>query len=94
MSTDSEPVRWFVYILRTSKGQLYTGISTDTQRRLQEHEAGKVGAKSLRGKGPLKLEWQLEVENRSEASRLEAKIKQLGKAAKEQLLLDNILAKD
>ena len=89
---------WFVYILRTAGGALYTGITTDVSRRLDEHAgigAGakgakgvkrKKGAKSLRGKGPLELVWHTAVKNRSEASVLEARIKKLSRNSKEQLV--------
>ena len=40
---------WHVYMLRTAAGHLYTGISTEPQRRLLQHEGGKLGARSLRG---------------------------------------------
>jgi putative endonuclease len=77
---------WFVYMLRTGSGALYTGITTDTARRLGEHQSGKRGARSLRGKGPLTLVWQLPAENRAAASRLEAKLKRLGKHDKERIV--------
>ncbi len=89
---------WFVYILRTAGGSLYTGITTDVKRRLNEHagigngvkgEKGatsKKGAKSLRGKGPLVLVWSTVVKDRSEASVLEARIKKLSRNAKEKLV--------
>lgn len=77
---------WFVYMLRTQAGSLYTGITTDPQRRLVEHETGKGGARSLRGKGPLVLVWQREVDDRGSALRLEAYIKRLTKADKERIV--------
>ncbi len=77
---------WFVYILRTGAGALYTGITTDVERRLGEHAGGKAGARSLRGKGPLQLVWQWPVPDRSSASRLEAKLKRLPKADKERIV--------
>jgi len=92
---------WFVYILRTAGGSLYTGITTDVERRLSEHAgigngakvvkgakgaAIKKGAKSLRGKGPLVLVWHTAVKDRSEASVLEARIKKLSRNAKEKLV--------
>ena len=77
---------WFVYMLRTGSGALYTGISTDPQRRLGEHQVGKLGARSLRGKGPLQLVWQQAATDRSSASKLEARIKQLNKADKERVV--------
>lgn len=79
---------WHVYMLRTRAGHLYTGISTDPHRRLQQHETGKAGARSLRGKGPLHLVWQQAVGDRSAASKLEAAIKKLAKSAKERLVTE------
>jgi putative endonuclease len=79
---------WHVYMLRTRAGHLYTGISTDPHRRLQQHETGKAGARSLRGKGPLQLVWQQAAADRSAASKLEAAIKKLAKSAKERLVTD------
>src|SRR5690606_28187196 len=47
--------QWFIYLVRSRPGHLYTGITTDVGRRLREHEAGRTGARSLRGKAPLTL---------------------------------------
>lgn len=77
---------WFVYILRTKAGHLYTGITTDVGRRLAEHGAGSRGAKSLRGKGPLALVFTLAAADRSEASKLEARVKKLSRPDKERLV--------
>lgn len=77
---------WQVYIVQTAAGLLYTGISTDPERRLQEHEAGKKGARSLRGKGPLEIVFLANAADRSAASVLEARIKRLKKAEKLQLI--------
>lgn len=77
---------WQVYIVLTAAGLLYTGISTDPLRRLQEHESGKKGARSLRGKGPLQIVFLAPAADRSAASILEARIKRLRKAQKLQLI--------
>jgi putative endonuclease len=69
-------VAWHLYLIETASGALYTGITTDVQRRLAEHCAGR-GAKALRGKGPLSLVHHEAVGTRSEALRLEAAIKRL-----------------
>lgn len=50
---------WHLYLLRTTSGMLYTGITTDVARRLTQHQAGK-GAKALRGKGELALVFHCE----------------------------------
>lgn len=77
---------WFVYMVRTSKGALYTGITTDVHRRFAEHQAGAPrGARSLRGKGPLELVFHSSVGDRSRASRLEWQIKRWPRARKEAL---------
>jgi putative endonuclease len=83
------PPTWNVYMLRTANGALYTGITTDVDRRLKEHASGNKGAKSLRGKGPLSLVLELSATDRSEASSLEARIKQLSKEEKERLVSGN-----
>ena len=83
---------WSVYLIRTRQGALYTGITTDVERRFVEHQQGTVGAKYLRSKGPLTLVYQRELGNRSLASRVEYAIKQLTKVKKEEIVatqLDN-----
>ncbi len=75
-----------LYILRCADGSLYTGISTDVSRRIQEHQDGTRGAKFLRGKGPLRLEFEQCVGSRGIASRIEYRVKQLGKSRKEQII--------
>jgi putative endonuclease len=88
--TEAKKSVWVVYILQTTGGLLYTGITTNLARRLAEHARSGVGsgkgAKSLRGKGPLTLVYQLAARDRSEASRLEARIKKLSRADKERLI--------
>jgi putative endonuclease len=84
--TGFPPPSWQVYMLRTAAGYLYTGISTEPQRRLREHEQGRVGARSLRGKGPLQLVWSCAAADRAAASRIEYRLKRCSKAAKEALV--------
>ena len=75
-----------LYILRCADGTLYTGIAVDVERRLAEHRAGRRGARYLRGKGPLELVFSAVVGDRSRASRLEYRVKQLNRAKKSQLV--------
>lgn len=83
------PKQWYVYIIRCIDNTLYTGITTDVERRLQEHsKQGLLSAKYLRGKSPLKLVFQLEIPSRSCALKLEHQIKHLSKADKETLIKD------
>lgn len=76
---------WFLYIIRTAKHSLYTGITTDVARRLRQHQNGK-GAKHLKGHHSLTVVYQISVGNRSTALKLEYRIKQLSKQKKEQLV--------
>lgn len=82
---------WWVYMIRTLDDQLYTGITTDMQRRWREHAQGKAGARYFRGRLPQQLCLLESHPNRSSASKREAAIKQLNRAAKNQLLaqIDN-----
>lgn len=79
--------RWSVYILCCSDGSFYTGIATDVARRVAEHEAGPKGSKYLRGRGPFRIAFQTEVGDRGLATRLEFRIKRLGRDEKERLIL-------
>ena len=79
---EAQAPTWFVYIVRTAAGALYTGISTDPERRLREHAGAARGARSLRGRGPLALVWRMQVPDRATASVLEARIKRLTRARK------------
>lgn len=75
---------WVVYIVECNDGSLYTGVTNDLNRRIEQHNAGK-GAKYTRMKRPVKLVYSREVENKSEACKLEYQIKQLSR--KEKILL-------
>jgi putative endonuclease len=77
---------WSLYMVRTARGALYTGITTDVKRRFEEHQAGTPrGARSLRGKGPLELVFSADAGDRSRASKLEWQIKQWPRSRKEAL---------
>lgn len=78
---------WFLYMIQTANGVLYTGISTDPARRLRQHNGElKGGARALRGKGPLSLVYQQAMPDRAAASKAEYQVKQLSKEAKLQLI--------
>lgn len=79
---------WFVYLIESSDGRLYTGITTDVERRFREHQGllGKnKGAKFFRGRRPLDVVYTESYGSRSEASRREAEIKKMSAAAKQAL---------
>jgi putative endonuclease len=80
---------WHLYMIRVENGHLYTGITTDVERRFSEHQSGR-GAKYLRGKGLLTLVFHQEIGSRSAALKLEAQIKKMSKQQKESLLLGDM----
>ena len=73
---------WFLYVIETASGALYTGITTDVERRFREHDGGRRGARALRGKGPLRLIHRQAMDSRSEALKLEAWLKKQPARAK------------
>jgi len=90
MNTESEEATaWSLYLVRTAEGSLYTGVTTDVQRRFSEHEnkdKKNKGAKALRGRGPLTLVFTTVVGNRSDALKLEYRVKQLSRVDKQRLI--------
>lgn len=79
---------WFLYLIRCKQGRLYTGITTDVERRFAEHAGNddKKGSKYLRGKAPLTLVMKKRIGSRSMALKIEAKVKKLSKTKKEMLI--------
>ncbi len=83
---------YFVYILECSDKTLYTGIATDVQRRLDEHNSSDKGAKYTKVRRPLRLLYSEESENRSSASKREYEIKKLSREKKLELIKGNLNA--
>jgi putative endonuclease len=82
---------WYLYLIRTKLGHLYTGITQDVQRRFKEHqEGGAKAAKSLKGKRPLKLVYQEKIGSHSLALKTEATVKKWPKEKKESLVKKKI----
>lgn len=78
-------MKWFVYIAQCSDNSLYIGITTDLKRREWQHNNGK-GAKSLRGKRPVKIVYQEEYNDKISASKQEYFIKDLERKDKLKLI--------
>ena len=72
---------WYLYILRCRDDTLYTGITNNVAARLLAHASGR-GAKYTRGRGPLELVYQEELESYSAALKREYQVKQLTRAQK------------
>ncbi len=83
---------YFVYILRTSKNTLYTGITNNLSKRIKEHRSkGKKSAKYMRSFKSFDLVYTEELENRGSALVRESQIKKLTKLKKESLIKLNKL---
>nr|CBX26809.1 UPF0213 protein DVU_3309 [uncultured Desulfobacterium sp.] len=76
---------WIVYIVRCADGTLYCGITNDLSKRILAHNSGK-GAVYTRGRFPVQLEAQSRAMTRSEALRLEMRIKKKPRKKKIELL--------
>lgn len=72
---------WYLYILRCGDGTLYTGITTDVDKRLEAHRSG-LGAKYTRGRGPLALVYREECGSHSDALKRELAVKRLTRTQK------------
>ena len=75
----------FVYVLRCADDTLYTGYTTDVQRRVAEHEAGE-GAKYTRGRTPVEVVHVESFSSKSAAMSREYEIKQFTRSRKERLV--------
>ncbi len=74
-----------LYIIRCSDGTLYTGITTDVEKRFNEHLSGK-GAKYTKSHKPEKIEFVRTLGTKSDALKAEYKIKKLKRNEKEELI--------
>ena len=77
---------YFVYILKCADETLYTGITTDIERRVEEHNSSDKGAKYTKLRRPVELVYSEESENRSTASKREYAIKKLSRLQKLELI--------
>ena len=78
---------WYVYVLETRSGKLYSGITVDVPRRVAQHAgARRGGARSLRGDPPVRLRYAETAETRSAATKRETALKRLTRAEKLRLV--------
>jgi len=80
---------WHVYILECRDGTLYTGVTTDLVRRLEEHRSGK-GAKYTRSRGVARMRYSEPRTSRSDAFKREAEIKKLSRNKKLALVWESV----
>ena len=79
---------YLLYILQCSDNTFYTGITTNLDRRVKEHNQSKMGAKYTKARRPVKLVYSKEFINRSEASIEEFIIKKLSRLEKTKLIVE------
>ena len=80
---------WYLYVVRCCDGTLYTGITTDIDRRVREHNSSKRGAKYTKTRRPVELVWSKEYKNRSEAQSAEYNFKKLFHKEKWEVINEN-----
>lgn len=87
MKKTMENQDWYVYMIQTKSGSLYTGISKDVDRRFQEHASGK-GAKYFFMDPPRKIVWKSKQMTKSGALKKEIALKKLDSNAKKDFIND------
>ena len=80
-----KPQNWSLYIIQASDSTYYTGITTDVERRFEQHRNG-TGAKFFNGRQPVAIVYREDGHDRSSASRREAEIKKLSRREKAELI--------
>ncbi len=86
-SDPDKPDKWVVYILRCADDSLYTGITNNIEKRLQQHNGEqKNGAKYTRSRQPVTLVYSESTDSRSAASKRESAIKSLSRLKKQELI--------
>lgn len=85
-SMKEKTTAFYTYIVRCADGTLYTGWTTDVQKRVAAHNAG-CGAKYTRSRRPVRLVWSRAYPTKHDAMHWEWQIKQLSRAEKEALCL-------
>ena len=79
---------WCLYIIEANDASLYTGITTDVERRFNEHLSGVRGARYFNGRRPVRILYREDGHSRASASRREAAIKKLSRHAKQCLIAE------
>jgi len=87
-TTNSQPP-WYVYIVQCSDNTYYTGITTDLNRRRQEHNSLRKGARYTRSRQPVKLIYHEPAQSRSDAASREYQIRKLSLTKKKALIASN-----
>ena len=79
---------YYLYILKCADDTLYTGITTDLERRVNEHNTSNLGARYTSSRRPVRLVYSKKFKDRSSASKEEARIKKLKRSDKIKIIND------
>ncbi|MDT8405089.1 GIY-YIG nuclease family protein [Sulfuriflexus sp.] len=88
----NESSSWYVYIVQCADRSLYTGVTTDLLRRVDEHNSRPRGARYTRARRPVRLVYFESSDSRACACKREHALKRLSPASKRQLI--NVAARD
>ena len=77
---------YYLYILECADKTLYTGITVDLKRRVDEHNFSKFGAKYTKSRRPVKLVYSRKFSSRGTASKEEFRIKSLTRKEKLEMI--------
>jgi len=80
---------WFLYVVHCDDGTLYSGVTTDVSRRVNEHNKSKRGAKYTKSRRPVRLVFWMDFCNRSTAHKAEHHFKKLTRKDKEEIIKVN-----
>tara|TARA_Y100000310_G_scaffold345604_1_gene467150 strand:+ start:1789 stop:2046 length:258 start_codon:yes stop_codon:yes gene_type:complete len=80
---------WYLYVVWCNDDSLYTGVTTDLKRRVEEHNTSSKGAKYTKTRRPVRLMYSLEFEDRSSAQKAECKFKKLSRKQKLNIIQKN-----
>ena len=77
---------YYLYILKCADETLYTGITVDLERRINEHNFSDLGAKYTKARRPVELVYSKKFKDRSTATKEEIKFKKLTRSEKLKLI--------
>jgi putative endonuclease len=83
-------LNYYVYILHCSDDTFYTGISSDIEKRVKEHNGSPKGAKYTRSRRPVKLVYSEVCATKGDALKREIAIKNLSRQQKERLIAEAV----
>ena len=80
----------YVYIVECADQTLYTGITTEVERRVEEHNSSSLGARYTRSRRPVELVYVRQFEDKASASTEEYRIKKLSRQEKMEMVSSTV----